>query len=628
MTVEQRINRLRSTIDALSERAGRDRSQFALTTAQMLAAAQYWPAEQDGLIGLLDEGQELTAREWAAILGKMDGIRRATQLLTGEPQDQGLAPFAPDPRISSFAPGWLEELRRAVRDVLAGTDLFATREAIGFVLQLPGLFWVRHGERSLAPEAVEMTMKSVSPKRGERAYCAYSGAAAVALSLAAEGVVVVLEVPEAETAAVWACLATALKVPMGVILGDPLHSLRLDFTSVEKRKAATAYDIAVIMTPLGLRSSLEDLPVGMGTRRTGSPDGFGVSMALVKAKRAGAIVVPNGFLFRTSLRALKEQVISQFGLSLVVSFPAGAVQQSGVGTSLVLFEPNRANESGVLMVDARAERGKGRPAFRPPGEINAAIEERRASEISHLATLDEIREQDLNLSVERYVLSPEARRTQELLGRSQTVSLDDIADLYRPQASPASAMRTAADSSEDEPAPLEVAVSDLDEVGLVQSPSKRLTGTPEDAQKLRKARLQPGDLLFVCKGSVGKVGYVRDIPGGETWVANQSFVILRLRRSSSIIDPRVLFRFLTSSAGQDLIRSLRVGATIQALQMADVRRLTVAVPDLSAQHEIAAEVDSIFDMQDQIQQLRREVAARQRSIWPDLAEPLWGAHHE
>ena len=122
---------------------------------------------------------------------------------------------------------------------------------------------------------------------------------------------------------------------------------------------------------------------------------------------------------------------------------------------------------------------------------------------------------------------------------------------------------------------------------------------------------------MVIKGSVGKVGFVRDIPSGMNWLASQSFVILRLRRLALMSDPRVLFRFLSSSLGQTTLQSLRVGSTVPGLQMNDIRRLPTVIPSPKEQEDIARDVDGLFLIQDQIRQLRAQLAERQRQTWPD-----------
>lgn len=113
-----------------------------------------------------------------------------------------------------------------------------------------------------------------------------------------------------------------------------------------------------------------------------------------------------------------------------------------------------------------------------------------------------------------------------------------------------------------------------------------------------------------------------------TCLASESFTILRLRRRGPIIDPAILFRFLSSSMGQVTIQSLKVGAVISGLQMADLRRLPVLVPSAEAQGAIAAEMSSIFDMQEKIQRMRQDLIERQKTIWPEMDRDLSDNPHQ
>jgi type I restriction enzyme M protein len=200
---------------------------------------------------------------------------------------------------------------------------------------------------------------------------------------------------------------------------------------------------------------------------------------------------------------------------------------------------------------------------------------------------------------------------RDLAATATTVSLDDVAELYRPQALPKVIGAASKQGF------FEVGAADIDEVGLVRPPTKEVLVTPEAAQHARRARLERGDVLLIIKGSVGKVGFVRNVPDDRVWLAGQSFAILRLRRHGPLTDPRVLHRFLSSDLGQTTLHSLRVGTTVPGLQMADVRRLSVVIPSVQEQKAIAQDVEALFDLQDRIEEMRKQLAERQRGIWPD-----------
>jgi hypothetical protein len=258
-------------------------------------------------------------------------------------------------------------------------------------------------------------------------------------------------------------------------------------------------------------------------------------------------------------------------------------------------------------------------------KLHQALSQRKASEISALASIEEIAAQDFNLSVERYVLEPEARQIRDLLSQGETVHLEDIAEITRPQALLANRNRPAKEDRRTDAPSLrandvlfEIGVGDIDEAGLIRTPTTTVPASPDLNQRAKSARLEPGDILIVIKGSVGKVGYVQEIPDGPAWLASQSFAILRLRRRGPITHSTVLFRFLSSGLGQRMVQSLKVGSAIPGLQMGDLRRLQVLVPSAKTQATIALQMASIFDKQEKIDQMRRELAEQRQTIWEEL----------
>ena len=53
------------------------------------------------------------------------------------------------------------------------------------------------------------------------------------------------------------------------------------------------------------------------------------------------------------------------------------------------------------------------------------------------------------------------------------------------------------------------------------------------------------------------------------------------------------------------------------LQMADVRRLPIVIPEPEEQAVISGEVEELFVLQDRIRQLKNELVNQQGRIWPE-----------
>lgn len=611
---------------------GQDPTSLALIVAQMRLAARLLSDPGPPGMGFLEAGRELTAQGWQAMLARLASV-------WPRPWPAPTATFAFDPQ--SLPPGYIERLRRLALSIpLSGSHAESN--------PAPVRGWIRYallsppdGRHFAAPavpsfELCQLIANAADLADDQQVYCAYGMTAAVAMHIAeVRPVQVTLDIPEAELAALCACLAVVDDLPLTVRERDPLLSpvsVDEDFTS-----ESAAFDVAIVFPPFGMRSRGEDYRnFGTNLPQPGSPEGQYVALALARGRRAAVCLLPTGFLFRTTKadQAFKERSIRLFGLDAVVGLPRDAILwSSSIQAALLIYRPRSKahtwmpHQRHVLMIDGRQDRESDRlrDTESPMRELSSILQQRAETEISVLASADEIAGHDFNLSIERYVLDPETRRARDLLARSEAVPLEDVADITRPQALLVGRERGGRESRLAPDLPdqspdilLEVGVGDIDDAGIVRTPTTSVPASFDLLQRAKRARLEPGDVLIVIKGSVGKVGLVREIPEGPAWLASQSFAILRLRRRGPIIDPAVLFRFLSSSMGQVTVQSLKVGSVISGLQMADLRRLPVLVPSTEAQRAIASQMHAIFNMQNEIQRMRRELIDRQQFIWPEM----------
>lgn len=559
----------------------------------MLAAIRLLPLDDpDGLMG---RETELTTAEWEKI--------RFKALLAWKQDHRHplpVAPFAMGFNLTRWTPGYFEHLRLALLPMAkAHMSKKGSADALAAALGLLDLANIdRHGP-SWSPIGLgELLDDLVSDGKPSTAYCAFEPSAIAALLLGSRGTKVVLEIPNLEMATLWSGVAVWAQCDVDVWEGSPDH--RLNAASIPRYG-----DVSVIAPPFG-------------------PDAqaWAIDLARESARHIAICLMPNSFLFRSSVadQAFRERAILRYGLNTVVSLPRGAVSEaSGLLASVLIMEGDTSPDR-VLMVEGKDfKAGRRFDAKADRDQLVSLVRRRTDAGSSRLVSIEELRANDFNLLPERYVRDPATAKLMERLARSQTVPLGDLVDLYRSQPTPAGRGIDEDAQSEDLYPVKELVVSDLSDVGLALSPSKTLTVSQFDLHRLRKAELFEGDILVVTKGSVGKVGFVRRMPANEQWVANQSFAILRLRQSAPIAFSNFLFRYLSSSIGQELLRSLKVGVGLQTLQMADLKRLPVIMADLEAQYEVSHEVEQLFELEDQIQSIRQKQAELQTRIWPEDA---------
>lgn len=137
-----------------------------------------------------------------------------------------------------------------------------------------------------------------------------------------------------------------------------------------------------------------------------------------------AVVLPHGVLFRGAAEAkIRQTLIDNHQIYAVIGLPANLFYGVGIPTIILVLKKGREN-SDILFIDASKEFEKGKNQNRLTGEnIDRIVETYRNREdverYAHLATLSEIRENDYNLNIPRYVDTTEEEEPidlQEVLG--------------------------------------------------------------------------------------------------------------------------------------------------------------------------------------------------------------------
>jgi len=133
---------------------------------------------------------------------------------------------------------------------------------------------------------------------------------------------------------------------------------------------------------------------------------------------------------------------------------------------------------------------------------------------------------------------------------------------------------------------------------------------------------EPGDILFVCKGSPGNVAVV---PDPVDFCIAQDMVAVRADRSK--VHPRYLFAALRSPDVQAQISTMHVGTMIPHFKKGDFGRLMIPMLDESAQKFVG---DLYFELSSKIESNNRlkavgiklistELCAAENSAWESIS---------
>lgn len=123
-----------------------------------------------------------------------------------------------------------------------------------------------------------------------------------------------------------------------------------------------------------------------------------------------ATILPHGVLFRgASEGKIRQQIIEMNLLDAVIGLPEGLFYGTGIPACILVFKKNRTRKD-VLFIDASTEgnyeKGKNQNQLREQdiAKIVETYDNRETiDKYSYVATVDEIKENDYNLNIPRYV---------------------------------------------------------------------------------------------------------------------------------------------------------------------------------------------------------------------------------
>ena len=120
------------------------------------------------------------------------------------------------------------------------------------------------------------------------------------------------------------------------------------------------------------------------------------------------VVVPHGVLFRGAAEGkIRYRLIEENLLDTVIGLPEKLFFGTGIPAAILLFKKRRADET-VLFIDASREYQDGKNQnFLRPEDIRKIVQTCRdrasVDKYAYLATFDELKENDFNLNIPRYV---------------------------------------------------------------------------------------------------------------------------------------------------------------------------------------------------------------------------------
>ena len=191
------------------------------------------------------------------------------------------------------------------------------------------------------------------------------------------------------------------------------------FAEKEGMQIPLKFDAVVANPPYSAKWDIKDVDREKDTRFKGydvapasKADYAFVLHGLYHLDKSGtmAIVLPHGVLFRGAAEGkIRKNIIDNNLLDAVIGMPANLFYGTSIPTTVLVFKGREARKTkDILFIDASSEFVKGKNQNKLSDDnINKIIEtyEKRedVEKYAHVATLEEIIENDYNLNIPRYV---------------------------------------------------------------------------------------------------------------------------------------------------------------------------------------------------------------------------------
>lgn len=153
----------------------------------------------------------------------------------------------------------------------------------------------------------------------------------------------------------------------------------------------------------------------------------------LKADGKMAIVLPHGVLFRGAAEGkIRKQLLDNHDISAIIGLPANIFTNTSIPTIIMVLEKNRKN-GDVLFIDASKdfEKQKNHNVLRQEDIdkiVTTYLARQDVDKYAHVATMDEIQENEYNLNIPRYVDTFEEEApvdAAKLLADMQTLSKEE-----------------------------------------------------------------------------------------------------------------------------------------------------------------------------------------------------------
>lgn len=309
----------------------------------------------------------------------------------------------------------------------------------------------------------------------------------------------------------------------------------------------------------------------------------------------GAIIVPNGSLFKLPDSEIRTKLIEKGYLEAIISLPGNLFNNTMIPTTLLILSNN--NDS-IKFIDASKLFIKTVPTNTL--DVDKILKEYKSEKDTNITKIiknSELRD-DSNLSVSCYMDAEEIeiknpKKLAEValdVSRGYQIMSREIEQYSNPSSSN----------------------KEYKIVNIINVNNGRiegdLTSIYPDTDKYEKYILKDKDLVLSSKGTLNKV-FVADIKKEEKYIPSGNFTVIRLNQE--LINPTYLKLFFESSKGEKVLNSIKSGGVLPAINIAQLKSLDVPVPSIEEQNKVVAKYlaknDEIMIIKSKLQKAETEL---------------------
>lgn len=328
----------------------------------------------------------------------------------------------------------------------------------------------------------------------------------------------------------------------------------------------------------------------------GNRDVAHIEHILAQTSSKAVVLVPLGMCYRSGVELeLRKYLIENNLLESILQLPSNLNNATSLETTFFVINKHKKDDK-VHFINLKNKqflmREGRKTVLKNLDKILLIYNDKLEEEnISKLILNQQIIDNSFFLNIDRYIVSKEESLLLDKLNCYELVELQSIADVKKSQL------------FKDEEIGwiriIELGPSDLARAGFTfPDLNGKLKFIDKQEKKLKTYALKDMDIVISTKGTIGKVGLVRENPNT---VASQAMHIIRVKNDENkgndyfLNQTRVLYMYLKSDIGQTLLKQLVAGEAMPQITTADLKKLKIPV---LSDEEIKQVWDKFSDEQD------------------------------